>query len=67
MKNLTKNCRLSDQERRDLNSNSLSAEEREKLERRRRPDRRLAGLDVRVIDVTETAFMNFIQQLVPKK
>lgn len=65
MKNLTKNCRLSDQERRDLNSNSLSA--KEKLERRRRPDRRLSGLDVRVIDVTETAFMNFIHQLIPKK
>tara|TARA_R110002096_G_scaffold318841_3_gene513122 strand:- start:366 stop:563 length:198 start_codon:yes stop_codon:yes gene_type:complete len=65
MKNLTKNCRLSDQERRDLNSNSSSAEEG--LERRRRPDRRLAGLDVRVIDVTETAFMNFIHQLMPKK
>ena len=62
MKNLTKNSRLAEQERRDLNSTSA-----DNLERRKRPDRRLAGLDVRVIDVTETAFMNFIHQLIPKK
>jgi Tfp pilus assembly PilM family ATPase len=64
MKNLIKNSRLTEQERRDLNS---TLTETEKLERRRRPDRRLAGLDVRVIDVTETAFMNFIHQLILKK
>ncbi len=63
MKNLTKNSRLTEQERRDLNSKA----ETDALERRKRPDRRLAGLDVRVIDVTETAFMNFIHQLIPKK
>lgn len=63
MKNLTKNSRLTEQERRKLNSTA----EADALERRKRPDRRLAGLDVRVIDVTETAFMNFIHQLIPKK
>lgn len=62
MKDLTKNSRLTEQERRDLNSTSV-----DNMERRRRPDRRLAGLDVRVIDVSETAFMNFVYQLVPKK
>ena len=62
MKDLTKNSRLTEQERRDLNSTSVDS-----LERRKRPDRRLAGLDVRVIDVTETAFMNFIHQFIPKK
>jgi hypothetical protein len=62
MKNLTKNSRLAEQERRALNSTSA-----DNMERRRRPDRRLAGLDVRVIDVTETAFMNFVYQLIPKK
>jgi hypothetical protein len=62
MKNLTKNNRLAEQERRDLNSTSM-----DNMERRKRPDRRLAGLDVRVVDVTETAFMNFIHQLMPKK
>ncbi len=62
MKDLTKNSRLAKQERRNLNSTST-----DKMERRKRSDRRLAGLDVRVIDVTETAFMNFIHQLMPKK
>ncbi|MFK8026451.1 MAG: hypothetical protein AB8C40_00150 [Gammaproteobacteria bacterium] len=62
MKDLTKNTRLAEQERRDLNSETV-----ESIERRKRPDRRLAGLDVRVVDVTETAFMNFIYQLKPKK
>ncbi|MDW3096275.1 MAG: hypothetical protein R8G33_11425 [Gammaproteobacteria bacterium] len=63
MKDLTKNSRLTEQERRNLNSTA----EADVLERRKRPDRRLAGLDVRVIDVTETAFLNFIHQLIPKK
>ena len=62
MKDLTKNTRLAEQERRNLNSETV-----ESIERRKRPDRRLAGLDVRVVDVTETAFMNFIYQLKPKK
>lgn len=62
MKDLTKNTRFAENERRNLDSTSV-----ENIERRKRPDRRLAGLDVRVVDVTETAFMNFIYQLKPKK
>ena len=62
MKKLAKNTRVTEQERRDLNSQSTDA-----MERRKRPDRRLTGLDVRIIEVAETAFMNFIHQLLPKK
>ena len=57
MKNLTKNSRLTDQERRDMDATSVDS-----MERRKRPDRRLAGLDVCVVDVTETAFLKFVYQ-----
>ena len=65
MKDLTKDNRLADKERRDLNSDqSLAADS---FERRKRPDRRLGGLDVQVVDVTETAFENFVHEFMPKK
>ncbi len=63
MKNLTKNIRHAKQERRNLNSTLSEAE----IERRKRPDRRLSGLDVCVVDVNETAFNSFVGQLSPKK
>ena len=63
MKKLTKNSRSAEQERRDDNSDSTI----DTMERRKRPDRRLTGWDVSVVDVTETAFMNFVHQFIPKK
>jgi hypothetical protein len=60
MKDMSKNNRLSDKERRDFTSNeSLTSDS---LDRRRRPDRRMGGVDVQVVDVTETAFMNFVDE-----
>ena len=60
MKDLSKNNRLSDKERRDFTTNESLASD--SLERRRRPDRRMGGVDVQVVDVTETAFMNFVDE-----
>lgn len=65
MKELSKNSRVSDKERRDLNSKTTL--ELETLDRRKRPDRRLGGLDVQVVDVTDTAFMNFVHEFETKK
>ncbi len=65
MKDLTKNNRLNEKERRDFNSSqSLAAET---LERRKRPDRRMGGMDVQVVDVSETAFIDFVDEFTPKK
>jgi len=64
MKDLSKNSRLSDKERRDFSADQLATEA---MERRKRPDRRLGGLDVQVVDVSETAFMNFVHEFDPKK
>ena len=63
MKNLTKNSRSAEQERRDDDFGSTA----DAMERRKRPDRRLTGWDVSVVDVTETAFMNFVHQFISKK
>jgi len=41
--------------------------ESESLDRRKRPDRRLGGLDVQVVNVTDTAFMNFVHEFESKK
>lgn len=65
MKDLSKNSRISDKERRDLGASPML--EAENLDRRKRPDRRLGGLDVQVVDVTDTAFMNFIHEFDVKK
>lgn len=63
MKKLTKNSRSAEQERRDDEVNSTL----DNMERRKRPDRRLTGWDVSVVDVTETAFMDFVHQFISKK
>ncbi len=62
MKKLTKNNRSAEQERREQDAHAES----DNLNRRKRPDRRMAGMDVSVVDVSETAFDNFIQQLIYK-
>ncbi len=65
MKDLSKNNRVSNKERRNIDSNqSLSVDS---LERRKRPDRRMGGLDVQVVDMTETAFHNFVHEFKSKK
>ena len=65
MKDLSKNNRVSEKERRDLSSKETL--ESESLDRRKRPDRRLGGLDVQVVNVTDTAFMNFVHEFESKK
>ena len=65
MQDTSKNNRLADKERRDFDSEkSLAAES---LERRKRPDRRMGGLDVQVVDVSETAFLDFVDEFKLKK
>ena len=61
MKNLSKNIRSAEQERREKDVPTL-----DNLDRRKRPDRRLSGMDVSVVDVSETAYDNFIEQLIYK-
>ena len=59
MKDLTKNNRLNEKERRDFDSSqSLAAET---LERRKRPDRRMGGMDVQVVAnfLEDTSHINF--------
>ena len=61
MKNLSKNIRSAEQERRAKDESTIDS-----LDRRKRPDRRLSGMDVSVVDVSESAFDNFIEQLIYK-
>ncbi len=61
MKNLSKNIRSAEQERREKDEPTVDS-----LDRRKRPDRRLSGMDVSVVDVSESAFDNFIEQLIYK-
>ncbi len=61
MKNLSKNIRSAEQERREKDVPTVDS-----LDRRKRPDRRLSGMDVSVVDVSESAFDNFIEQLIYK-
>ena len=63
MKNFDKNMRRKEQERRDLNYHVSS----DTLERRKNPDRRLEGLDVQIIDLSEAAFREFVGQSIYKK
>lgn len=65
MKELSKNNRLSDKERRDFSSDQSLASD--SLERRKRPDRRMGGMDVQVVDVSETAFVDFVDEFKSKK
>ena len=65
MKDLSKNNRLADKERRDFSSDQPLAID--SLERRKRPDRRMGGMDVQVVDVSETAFMDFVDEFKMKK
>ena len=65
MKDLSKNSRHASKERRDFSADQSLASDT--LERRRRPDRRMGGLDVQVVDVSETAFMNFVHEFDSKK
>lgn len=58
MEYVGKNSRRTAQERRDDGSKDVA----HSIDRRKRPDRRLSGVDVCVVDVTETAFLNFIDQ-----
>ena len=58
MKKFDKNKRTKEQERRDLGYHASSVS----LERRRNPDRRLEGLDVQIIDLSEAAFREFMGQ-----
>ena len=62
MKNLSKNIRSAEQERRAKDEPTIP----DSLDRRKRPDRRLSGMDVSVVDVSESAFDNFIEQLIYK-
>ncbi len=62
MKNLSKNIRSAEQERREKDMLTTP----DSLDRRKRPDRRLSGMDVSVVDVSESAFDNFIEQLIYK-
>ena len=62
MKNLSKNIRSAEQERREKDMHTTP----DSLDRRKRPDRRLSGMDVSVVDVSESAFDNFIEQLIYK-
>ena len=63
MQDTTKNSRRKKHERRGHSSRVLA----HVVERRKIPDRRLSGWDVCVVDVTEAAFTNFINQLVLKE
>jgi|TARA_B110000240_G_scaffold194683_1_gene242740 hypothetical protein len=58
MNKFDKNKRCHEQERRDLDYHTSSVS----LERRKNPDRRLEGLDVQIIDLSEAAFREFIGQ-----
>ena len=58
MNKFDKNKRCHEQERRDLDCRISSVS----LERRKNPDRRLEGLDVQIIDLSEAAFREFIGQ-----